>query len=108
MDIKFTDISGVAVAAVEGEINISTSPQLKKEMEKVTNAKVVINLSRVGYVDSSGLATLVEILKKARSRGGSLHLTHLSDKVRSLFEITKLDKLFGIYPDDATAASKFK
>lgn len=108
MEIKFTDSNGVAIAAIDGEINISTSPQLKKEMEKVSNPKLVINLSKVGYVDSSGLATLVELLKKSRSKGGALYLTHLSDKVRSLFEITKLDKLFGIYPDDATAIAKFK
>jgi anti-sigma B factor antagonist len=108
MDIKLSETNGVTVAIIEGEINISTSPQMKKEMEKVANSKVVINLGKVGYVDSSGLATLVEILKKTRSKGGALYLTHLSDKVRSLFEITKLDKLFGIYPDDATAVAKFK
>ncbi len=108
MEIKLTETNGVTIVAIDGEINISTSPQLKKDMEKVTNSKVVINLGKVGYVDSSGLATLVELLKKARSKGGALYLTHLSDKVRSLFEITKLDKLFGIYPDDATAVTKFK
>lgn len=108
MDIKLSESNGVAIAAIEGEINISSSPQLKKEMEKVSNPKLVINLGKVGYVDSSGLATLVEILKKTRSKGGAMYLTHLSDKVRSLFEITKLDKLFGIYPDDATAVAKFK
>ena len=108
MDIKLSENNGVTVAAIEGEINISSSPQLKKEMEKVTNPKVVVNLAKVGYVDSSGLATLVELLKKARSKGGALYLTNLSDKVRSLFEITKLDKLFGIYPDDATAVAKLK
>jgi anti-sigma B factor antagonist len=108
MDIKLTETNGVAVVMIEGEINISTSPQLKKEMEKVANPKLVINLSKVGYVDSSGLATLVEILKKSRSKGGSMYLTHLSDKVRSLFEITKLDKLFVIHADDATAVSKLK
>jgi anti-sigma B factor antagonist len=108
MEIKLSESNGIAVAAIEGEINISTSPQLKKEMEKVSNPKLVINLSKVNYVDSSGLATLVEILKKTRSRGGAMYLTHLSDKVRSLFEITKLDKLFGICPDDMTAVGKFK
>lgn len=108
MDIKITEDSGVAIVTIDGEINISTSPQLKKDMEKLANPKLVINLGKVGYVDSSGLATLVEVLKKARSKGGALYLTHLSDKVRSLFEITKLDKLFGICPDDATAVSKLK
>jgi len=108
MDVRINQTEGVTIAEVEGEINISTSPELKKRFEKVSEPKVIINLSKVDYVDSSGLATLVEILKKARSRGGSIHLTHLSDKVRSLFEITKLDKLFGIYSDDQTALEQFK
>lgn len=108
MEVKFTEENGVVIAKVDGEINISTSPQLKKDFEKVDAKKLVINLEGVGYVDSSGLATLVEILKKTRGRGGALHLTNLSDKVKSLFEITKLDKLFGIYSDVKGAVSEFK
>lgn len=108
MEVQFTEDNGVLIVKIEGEINISTSPQLKKDFEKVDAKKLVINLQGVGYVDSSGLATLVEILKKSRSRGGALHLTNLSDKVKSLFEITKLDKLFGIYSDVKGAVSQFK
>lgn len=93
---------------VRGEINISSSPDLKKSFEKIQAARVLINMSAVSYIDSSGLATLVELLKKVKTRGGSLMLTSLSDKVRSLFEITKLDKLFGIYPNDDTALKTLK
>ncbi|MFT5207081.1 MAG: anti-sigma B factor antagonist [Candidatus Omnitrophota bacterium] len=108
MDVQLSDENGITIAKVEGEINISTSPALKKEFEKIETANVVINLELVGYVDSSGLATLVEVLKKVRAKGGALHLTHLSDKVVSLFEITKLDKLFGIFSNDEDAISNFK
>jgi len=108
MEVVINDQDGVIIAEIEGEINISTSPELKKKFEKVQVSNVVINLAKVDYVDSSGLATLVEILKKARSKGGTIHLTHLTDKVRSLFEITKLDKLFGIFADDQAALEQFK
>ena len=108
MEVKLTESNGVLIAEIEGEINISTSPELKKKFENIEISNVVINLDKVGYVDSSGLATLVEILKKARAKGGKIHLTHLSDKVRSLFEITKLDKLFGIYQDDQSALEQFQ
>ncbi|MBF0254765.1 MAG: STAS domain-containing protein [Candidatus Omnitrophica bacterium] len=108
MDVLFKDRDGIMMAEIQGEINISTSPQLKKDFEKVTAPKVVINLAKVGYVDSSGLATLVEILKRARARGGTVCLTHLTDKVRSLFEITKLDKLFNIQADDQAALAQLK
>ncbi|HXV18631.1 MAG TPA: STAS domain-containing protein, partial [Candidatus Omnitrophota bacterium] len=59
-------------------------------------------------IDSSGLATLVEMLKKTKSQGGSLGLAGMTDKVRSLFEITKLDKLFFISANQQEAIAKAK
>ena len=94
MDVKYFEKDGVNIFKVKGEINITTSPELKKQFEKNKSKKVVVDLEQVGYIDSSGLATLVEMLKKTKLLGGTLGLSGLSDKVRSLFEITKLDKLF--------------
>jgi anti-sigma B factor antagonist len=68
---------------------------------------MVINFSKVTYVDSSGLATLVEILKLMRTYGGKMRLSNLSPKIKSLFEITKLEKLFDIVADEAQALSNF-
>ena len=96
MEIKSFEKEGVVVFQVDGEINISTSPDLKKQFEKKPSKNIVVDLEKVSYIDSSGLATLVEILKKTKTQGGSLGLAGLSDKVKSLFEITKLDKLFSI------------
>jgi anti-sigma B factor antagonist len=106
MDVKTLNQNDVTIFLVSGEINISTSPDFKKYFEKTPSQKVIIDLEKVGYVDSSGLATLVEVLKKTRSQGGSLALAGMSDKVKSLFEITKLDKLFSIYPNQQQALAK--
>ena len=108
MDVKSFEKEGVLVFQVNGEINISTSPELKKQFEKQPLKKVVVDLEKVNYIDSSGLATLVEILKKTKSQGGSLGLSGLSDKVKSLFEITKLDKLFVILRTQDEAVSRVK
>ena len=108
MDIKSFEKEGVWVFQVNGEINISTSPELKKQFEKQPSKKVVVDLEKVNYIDSSGLATLVEILKKTKMQGGSLALAGMSDKVKSLFEITKLDKLFQITRNQEEAVSKVK
>ena len=94
MEVKLLEKEGVTIFLVNGEINISSSPELKKQYEKQPAKKVVVDLAAVSYIDSSGLATLVEILKKTKVQGGTLGLSGLSDKVKSLFEITKLDKLF--------------
>ncbi len=108
MNVKTVEADGVAVFQVTGEINISTSPELKKIFEKNTAKKIVGDFEKVTYVDSSGLATLVEMLKKTKTQGGQLGLAALSDKVRSLFEITKLDKLFPISLNQQEAIAKVK
>ncbi len=108
MDVKTFEKEGVFVFQVNGEINISTSPELKKNFEKQPSKKIVVDLEKVNYIDSSGLATLVEILKKTKSQSGSLGLAGMSDKVKSLFEITKLDKLFSIFKNQEEAINQIK
>lgn len=108
MEVKASQAGEVMLYHVQGEINISTSPELKKHFEKQPSKKVVVNLEKVTYIDSSGLATLVEMLKKTKMQGGQLGLAGMSDKVKSLFEITKLDKLFLIFPNQDEALNKIK
>ena len=108
MEVKSFEKEGVLVFQVDGEINISTSPELKKQFEKQPAKKVVVDLLKVNYIDSSGLATLVEILKRTKMQGGTLGLSGLSDKVKSLFEITKLDKLFLVAATQDDAVNRVK
>jgi len=106
MAVKTEAKNGLMVCRVDGEIDIACSPELKKIFDKLISQKtpkIVIELSKVTYVDSSGLATLVGILKNMRSYGGKMRLSGLTPKVKSLFEITKLDKLFEIMASEEEA-----
>ena len=110
MQIKVEEKNGVKVCYVDGDIDINSSPQVKKAFDKVTqekDAKVLINLKGVAYIDSSGLATLVEMLKNFRKQGSKLKLSNLSSKVKSLFEITKLERLFDISDTEEDAVAAF-
>jgi len=110
MSVKIESKKGLTVCHVEGEIDINSSPGIKKAFDKLIaqkTPKIIINLSKVTYVDSSGLATLVEILKNMKSYGGRMRLTNLSSKIKSLFEITKLERLFEIMADEEEAISTF-
>lgn len=110
MPLKVEMKNGLAVCYVEGEIDINTSPSVKKQFDKLISEKtpkIIVNLANVNYVDSSGLATLVEILKNMRSYGGKLKLSNMSAKIKSLFEITKLEKLFDIVANEEEAVSTF-
>ncbi|MFH1593538.1 MAG: STAS domain-containing protein [Candidatus Omnitrophota bacterium] len=106
MQVRQEEKSGILVCYLNGEIDINTAPQLKKIFDRIVDAKkekLIMNFKDVSYVDSSGLATLVEILKGLRSYGGKLKLSNLSTKVKNLFEITKLEKLFDITPEEEEA-----
>ena len=67
----------------------------------------LIDFSPTGYIDSSGLGALVSISKRVREAGGELRLAGLNEDLRSLFELTKLDTLFAIYPGVEEALQGF-
>ena len=87
------------MASVHGEIDFSRSPELRTELMTLLNAKpkkLVLDLAAVPYMDSSGVATLVEALTVQRKNGGKLVLCNLQPKVRGIFEIARLNMVFQI------------
>jgi anti-sigma B factor antagonist len=97
---------GVLVVEVDGQLIVSNRQELK---QKVLDAledgskKFLIDFTKTGYIDSSGLGVLVSLSKKIRDEGGDLRLAGLNDDLKTLFELTKLDTLFAI-TDSATEA----
>jgi anti-sigma B factor antagonist len=98
------------ICKIEGEININTSPDLRKAFDKFINEdskRIVIDFSGVPYIDSSGLATLIELLQRLKKIDGHLRIFNMSDKVKNVFEVTKLQKLFEIFEDEQQALENF-
>jgi len=88
-----------AVVDVVGDIDLNRSLEFQHSLLKVLDDKpqrIVVNLSGVPYMDSSGVASLVKLLSRARKGGAALCLAGLNDRVRSVFEITRLDSVFTI------------
>lgn len=84
-----------------GDIDLTGSPTLREELKRVNNARparIIVDLTGVPYMDSSGVATLVEALQMARKARSKLVLCCLQDRVRSIFEIAKLETVFTITP----------
>jgi anti-sigma B factor antagonist len=71
------------------------------------NKKNLIDLSKVDFVDSAGLGSLLSCLKKAKSSGGELKVFGLTKSVRSLFELMRMQKIFSIYDDRSMAIASF-
>jgi anti-sigma B factor antagonist len=89
--------NGWGVLEVQGEIDLHTSPQLRQAivgfLERGQN-QIVIDLSRVGFMDSSGLGVLVAGLKRAKERGGKLAVVSTQGSVQKVLSITGLDRVF--------------
>ena len=87
-----------AVVALQGEIDLHNSPVVRTALlellEEKKPARLVINLARVPYVDSSAIAVLVESLQKMRKIGGKVYLVQLQPRVQGLLEIARLDSIF--------------
>ncbi len=77
------------------------------EQVKAGNARLIVNLEGVNFIDSSALSTLVRGLKLSREQGGDLHVCTLQQPVRVIFELTRLDKAFDIFPTEEEAAKGF-
>ena len=93
---------------LEGDLDFHSSPDLRHTLAKLVEArpgKILFDLKKVPYIDSSGLATFVELFQKIKRTGGRLVLYNLNPAVRSVFEIAKLDSIFHLAKDEKEALS---
>ena len=77
------------------------------EQNTAGNSKLIVNLEGVNFVDSTALSALVRGLKLCREKNGDLHVCSLMQPVRVIFELTRLDKAFDIFPTEEEAAKGF-
>ena len=83
----------------EGDIDLSSSPGLRAQLRDITEStqsKIIVDLKGVPYMDSSGVATLVELLQSCRRNEIELVLCQLGERVLSVFQIARLDGVFTI------------
>ena len=90
----------VAIVSATGEVDVFTAPGLDAELDAVIadgHCRLVIDLSDVAFLDSTGLGVLVKVPKHSREAGGWLHLVVTGDRIRKIFEITGLDASIPIF-----------
>ncbi len=111
MDLKLGHYAtgGIEVIDVQGEIDMYTAPRLRElliDLVSQGSYQLVVNLDKVGFLDSTGLGVLVGGLKRVRARDGSLDLVCTQQPILKIFRITGLTEVFGIYEtvDQAIAA----
>ena len=110
MEIPVESMDGVAVATVPvEELDASNAAEFKRDMAPVLDAgtKLVLDLSRVRFVDSSGLGAFISCLRKMNAKGGDLKLCGMSKQVRAVFELVRMHRVFDIFATQEDAVRAF-
>jgi anti-sigma B factor antagonist len=112
LSIASREVDGVTVLDLSGRITLGEgSVQLRDAIRDLIGKgqkSILLNLSEVNYIDSSGLGELVSAYTTARNQGAALKLLGLSKKVNDLLQLTKLYTVFDIYDDEASAIASYK
>jgi len=107
MQISTRHHDKVTILDLSGDIDFANSPELRhsvlREIQESRTPRVVINLSKVRYIDSSGVASLVEGLKASRNLGSRFILFGLSTSVREVLQLSRLIKVFEVCDNEEQA-----
>lgn len=105
MNIETRSNNGVTIVDVSGHIDIASSPALRQAMLASVKGsdRLAVNLSAVKYIDSSGIASLLEVLKESRAQHKKFTLFGLTDAVREVLELTRLTGVFEIHDSEQQA-----
>ena len=109
LTVSTSERDDVVVVTVSGEVDVYTAAQLRAVLDEeigAGNARLVVDLDEVSFLDSTGLGVLVGRLKLVRNHSGWLRIVCRNDRILRVFRITGLDKVFGIHDslEEALAA----
>lgn len=96
------------IIEVSGEIDVYTAPKLRESIVQAVEAgrrQLIIDVEHVDFLDSTGLGVLVGALKRVRAEEGTLDIVCTQERILKIFEITGLDKVFGLHASIDAAVS---
>ena len=105
-EVTDSEQPGVVVLDVGGEIDIATSPELHEFLTALIEngpELLIVNLSDVSFIDSTGLGVLVAAVRDVRAGGGDLRLVVTQPHIIKLLELTGLDEVFSVLPSTSDA-----
>lgn len=111
LDVRIRRNSNIPVVGLSGDIDSFTCSKLGQAIVGLItdgDFRVVIDLAKVNYIDSSGLGTLVGGLRRVNERNGGLAITNPSPQIRKIMDITGLDKVFSVFDSESEAVTSLK
>jgi anti-sigma B factor antagonist len=106
LQVSTRDGRGCTVVRVAGELDMDTRPQLRNVLDELADEGVrqlVLDMTDLTFMDSSGLGLLVEVLKRLRDVGGRLSLASVQPSVRNVLTLSALDQAMAIHDTVAAA-----
>jgi anti-sigma B factor antagonist len=109
LQISARHLDKITIFDITGDIDLATSPELRKallrELRELRMPRVILNLKAVRYIDSSGVASLVEGLKASRDVGSRFVLFGLNTTIREVLQLSKLVRIFEICDSEEQAVA---
>ncbi|MHB0912384.1 MAG: STAS domain-containing protein [Armatimonadota bacterium] len=111
LDTEVTKSAETHIVKVQGEVDVYTAPELKAVLHQAIDVgavTLVVDLSNVEYMDSSGFGTLLGATKRLRPDGGKISLAGCNKAITRMLQLTRLDSIFDMYEsvDEALASQK--
>jgi len=110
VNLQLDVFDNVTVIKISGRIDTHSVQRLRQQLTLATSGSdknIVIDLAGVDFIDSSGLATIVQAMKQCRTGAGDLRLCKPTQSVRMVLELTRLDKAIDIFPTQESALASF-
>jgi anti-sigma B factor antagonist len=107
MNISVRQFPGARIVDLEGDVDLGTSPNLRRALLDLLGEapKLALNMRALRYIDSSGIATLIEVFKDSQRLNKRLVLFGLSPAVREAFHLTHVHRIFQIFETDEEAVT---
>lgn len=106
LSVSTRDEGPFSIVEVGGEVDVYTAPRLREAVVTAIdggNIRLIVDVERVDFLDSTGIGVLVGALKKVRAQGGTLDIVCTQPRLLKIFDITGLDKVFGLHTSVAEA-----
>jgi anti-sigma B factor antagonist len=106
LDASIRDRDGVPVLDLQGDVDVSTAPIFRQAVTDLVSEGVpciLINMSQVGFMDSSGFGTLLGAMKRLRPTGGAIHLVGCNHTIRRMLHLTRLETVLGVHSTEEDA-----
>lgn len=109
MEVTRRDVDDAVILDVDGDVDVRSSPTLRKELLALTDekkARILVNLSGVPYIDSSGIATLVECMQRVRPFNGVFRIFGVNPRIKDVFTMAKLNRIFSMCESEKEALAQ--